>query len=402
MKNSIDRRAFLKIGALTGLSASLPSRANEQSEVGVNGYVRLGRTNLNISDISFGSSQLNPGEEYLVEYALDRGVNYIDTADSYSRQNSERVIGNALKGKRDKVYLATKTHSDASTRKDHLMQSLDASLNRLQTDHVEIFFNHAVNSVSRLENEEWYEFVALARRQGKLLYTGLSGHAGNLIECCDFALDNDLVDVLLLAHNFGQDPVFYEKFTRSFDMVAVQPDLPRVMAKAKKKDVGVIAMKVLRGARLNDMRPFEQGGYTYAQAAFKWALSSPYIDASIISMTSTAKIDEFLAASGQRGITQADFELLEQYARLTHMSYCNHACNDCSGACPYGVPMSDVLRTRMYATDYGNLKFARDEYALLGQSAQACLSCDGKPCRDACTQGINIAQLCGPTHVMLS
>ncbi|MBL4681950.1 MAG: hypothetical protein JKY88_14660 [Pseudomonadales bacterium] len=84
------------------------------------------------------------------------------------------------------------------------------------------------------------------------------------------------------------------------------------------------------------------------------------------------------------------------------MTYCRHACNDCIGACPYNVPISDVLRTRMYATDYNNLKFAKDEYAQLDISADACLTCDGKPCRDACSHGINIAQLCGPTHVMLA
>jgi len=66
------------------------------------------------------------------------------------------------------------------------------------------------------------------------------------------------------------------------------------------------------------------------------------------------------------------------------------------------VPIADVLRTRMYATDYGNLSFAKDEYAQLDSSASACLSCDGKPCQDACTHGINIAQLCGPTHLMLT
>jgi hypothetical protein len=357
---------------------------------------------MRISDISFGSSRLKLGEENLVQHALDRGVNYFDTAESYSRHKSEVVLGNALKTKRNQVYIATKMFATASTRKTSMMRTLEDSLRRLQTDHVEILFNHAVNDVSRLRNDEWYEFTEEAKKQGKIQFTGLSGHAGQLVECVDYAVDNDLVDVLLLGHNFGQDPAFYEKFIRSFDMVANQPDLPRVMAKAKKKDVGVVAMKVLRGARLNDMRPFEKGGHTYAQAAFKWALSSPDVDAAIISMTSAADIDEYLGASGQSQISQADYKLLEQYARLTNMTYCRHACNDCVGACPFEVPISDVLRTRMYATDYGDLTFARDEYAQLEKSADACLSCDGKPCQDACTHGINIAQLCGPTHLMLS
>ncbi len=409
MKKTVNRRAFLKLGAVTGAVTGLSggfsiARADTSTdtESGVKEYVRLGRTNLMLSDISFGSSQLNSGDEYLVDYAIDHGINFIDTAESYTRSNSETVIGNALKGKRDKVHLATKTFAGSDTRKETIMRSLEESLARLQTDHVEIFFNHAVNNTSRMKNDEWYEFAELAKKQGKIQFTGISGHAGNLIECADYALDNNLVDVLLLGHNFGQDPAFYEKFIRSFDLVANQPDLPRVMAKAKKQDVGVVAMKVLRGARLNDMRPFESDGHTYSQAAFKWALSSPNVDISIVSMTSKANIAEYLGASGVKQVTEVDFKLLEQYARLTNMTYCNHACDDCSGACPYDVQISDVLRTRMYATDYGNVPFAKAEYAMLDVSANECLTCDGKPCQDACSQGINIAQLCGPTHLMLS
>jgi predicted aldo/keto reductase-like oxidoreductase len=267
---------------------------------------------------------------------------------------------------------------------------------------VDIYFNHAVNSIDRLQNPEWFEFVETAKRQGKIRFTGMSGHAGNLVECVEYAAEHDLFDVMLLAQNFGQDPAFYESFTRSFDFVAKQPGLPAAMAKAKKKNIGIIAMKVLRGARLNDMRPFEEDGYTYSQAAFKWALAMDTVDAAIISMTSRDHIDEYLGASGKREITASDMKLLEQYARMTDMTYCRHACNDCEGACPHGVPIADVLRTRMYATDYQDLAFAKDEYAQLATDASPCLGCDGAPCRDACTHGINIASLCGPTHIMLS
>ena len=78
------------------------------------------------------------------------------------------------------------------------------------------------------------------------------------------------------------------------------------------------------------------------------------------------------------------------------------ACNDCEGACPYGVPIADVLRTRMYATDYGDVAFARDEYAALATNAAACVACSGEPCRDACTHGLDIAGLCAPAHRMLA
>jgi hypothetical protein len=409
MKHPLDRRSFLRLGALTGIASGLPPlvahaaaqpKAQRQHQ-GVKKYVTLGRTGLQIADISFGSSRLRSGEEHLVRHALDRGVNYYDTAESYTGGASETVIGNALQGDRDKVIIATKCSVSAGTSRRAIMRKLEDSLSRLQTDYVDIYFTHAVNDVERLRNPEWLEFVELAKRQGKLRFTGMSGHGGYLVDCVDYAVDQDMFDVMLLAHNFGQDPAFYEKFTRAFDFVANQPGLPRAMERARQKGTGIIAMKVLRGARLNDMRPYEKGGHTYAQAAFKWALAMDSTDAAIISMTSTDLIDEYLGASGDRTITGYDLELLQRYAKLTDMTYCRHACNDCEGACPYGVQIADTLRTRMYAMDYGDAEFARREYAMLENNASACLSCDGKPCQDACTHGIDIAGLCGPTHTML-
>jgi predicted aldo/keto reductase-like oxidoreductase len=401
----MDRRSFLKTSAVTGASAGLlplhqavanPPRAEIQS------YPTLGRTGLKISDISFGSGRLNAGEEALVLNAFDRGINYFDTAEMYSETVAETVIGNALKGKRDEIVLASKVVAGANASKESIMNVLNGSLKRLRTDYIDIYFNHAVNNVGRMKNPEWGEFVERAKEQGKIGYAGMSGHAGRLIECLDYSIEHDIVDVILVGYNFGQDPAFYEKFTAGFDIVAKQPDLPRVLADAKRKDIGVIAMKTLMGARLNDMRPYERGGATYAQAAFRWVLSDPNVDALIISMTTHANIEEYLGASGATEVAAGDFALLGRYAHRNGASYCRHACNDCEGACPYGVPIADVMRTRMYATDYEDLPFAKREYAMLGAAASACVSCDGQPCQDACSHGLEVNQLCAPTHELLA
>lgn len=406
-----DRRQFLKSGAIAGAATLLPTAGQTQSAgtspspstaQGVQSYRRLGRTELNVSDISFGASRLRTGEERLVHHALDLGINYFDTAESYTSGASETVIGKALKGQRDKVHLVSKTITRSGTTAERMMEDLEGSLNRLQTDYVDVYMNHAVNNVRVVGNPEWLRFVERAKQQGKIRFTGISGHAGRLIECVDHALDEDLIDVMLVAYNFGQDPAFYEGLTRGFDRIATQPDLPRVIDKAKQNDVGVVAMKTLMGARLNDMRTYENGGATFAQAAFSWVLSNPNVDALIISMTSEAKIDEFLGASGNRFVTAQARSLLDQYAYLNGANYCRHACNLCDGACPAGVPIADVLRTRMYATDYEDVAFAQREYAMLDANASACLSCSGEPCQDACPNGININQLCAPTHRMLS
>src|SRR5206468_2445381 len=149
------------------------------------------------------------------------------------------------------------------------------------------------------------------------------------------------------------------------------PELPRLLAKAKQKNVGVIAMKTLRGARLNDLRRYEAGGHTFAQAAFRWVLSGPHVDALIITMTSPEQVDEYLGASGADAVSRADFELLARYEARNGATQCRYGCATCLAACPEGVPIVDVLRARMYADDYGDLAFARDEYAGLARNEQA-------------------------------
>ena len=403
----LGRRELLQRGVLAGLGLSVAPRQASARPTGgpaaqVQRYVTLGRTGMRLSDISFGGSRLGAGEGDTVRHALDRGINYFDTADSYHGGDSETTIGEAVRGKRDRVYLTSKTYTSPSDRRDSMMRSLEGSLRRLRTDYVDVYFNHAVNDVARLKNPEWREFTARAKQQGKIRAVGMSGHAGHLIECLDYALDTDSVDVILVAYNFGQDPAFYQPFTRSFDFIARQPQLPRVLKKAKTKGVGVIAMKTLMGARLNDMRSFEKDGTTFAQAAFRWVLSNPDVDALIVSMTSPRDIDEYVGASGSQPAASRDLPLLRRYAQMNGASQCRQGCDECVSACPYGVPIGEVLRTRMYAVDYGDLTLARSEYARLPVGAAPCLSCAAQPCRGACPHGLPIARLLVPTHRLLT
>jgi predicted aldo/keto reductase-like oxidoreductase len=172
----------------------------------------------------------------------------------------------------------------------------------------------------------------------------------------------------------------------------VQPELPGLLAKARAQGVGVIAMKTLRGARLNDLRPHERAGGTFAQAAFRWVLSGPHVDSLVVTMKSRAMVDEYLVASGTAA-TRADLELLGLYEARNGRSICRQGCSACEGACPEGVPIADALRARMYAFDYGDLAFAREEYARLGRPAAACASCAHQACTGACPHGLSIASL---------
>jgi len=385
----VDRREFLRLGTGAALGlAAVPVRG--QSDPAIRRYVRLGRTEMKMSDISFGSASMS--DPAVVRHALARGINYFDTAESYRGGGSEEAIGAALKGRRDQVLIASKTKADTGDTRADMMKSLERSLKRLQTDRVDVYFNHSVNDVARMQNQEWWEFTELAKRQGKIRYRGMSGHGSNLTKCLDYVIDNDLADVILVAYNFAQDPSFYDKLRHTFHWSAIQPDLPRVLEKARKKDIGVIAMKTLMGARLNDMRPYERQGATFSQAAFRWVLSAPQVDALLVSMSSAGEIDEYVAASGTAQVSGIDMELLERYALLQSGRYCQSACNDCAGSCPQNVAIAEVLRTRMYDVDYGDALLARTEYAALGKPAEACLNCTVQSCLNACTRGIPIAE----------
>jgi predicted aldo/keto reductase-like oxidoreductase len=392
-RHELDRRGFL-LGGIAGAAGLLAAGAIDapaaEPEPRVRRYVPLGKTGMKISDISFGSSRMS--DPKVVRHAYERGVNYFDSAEGYKGGRSETAIGEALHDVREHVFLTSKTKAHADTTRVEMMAALEGSLKRLRSDYVDVYFNHAVNEIDRMRNQEWAEFTELAKQQGKIRFRGMSGHAGKLVECLDFSLDNGLVDVILTAYNFGQDPAFYQKALTRFDFIALQPELPRLLKRASERGVGVVAMKTLMGARANDMRPFETDGGTFEQAAFRWVLSNADVDALIVSMKNPRQIDGYLAASGTTRVTRGDLRLLDGYAAKNGARYCQHACNACGASCPHGVEISEVLRTRMYAVDYCDVELARDDYAKLGAGASPCLTCDGTPCAGACPNGIPIAE----------
>ena len=150
-----------------------------------------------------------------------------------------------------------------------------------------------------MKNQEWWEFTEQAKRQGKIRFRGMSGHGGDLVECLEYAIDQNLVDVILVAYNFGQDPSFTDKVRHTFHWAAIQPDLPPMLAKAKQKDIGVIAMKTLMGGRLNDMRPYERPGGTFPGGVPLGAFQPKRRCAGDLH-DQQVEIDEYVVASGDR------------------------------------------------------------------------------------------------------
>ena len=402
----VERRTFLQqialggvaLGAASGWTASAPRTSH--AAAAVKRHKWLGTTDIRMADISFGGSRLR-GDGNLVHYALDKAINYFDTAESYTGGDSETIIGQALQGKRDQVYLASKGGFGPHVRQGEMMRTLEGSLRRLRTDYVDVYFTHAVNDVRRVQNPEFHAFTERAKEQGKIRYVGLSGHGGRLIECLDAAIDGGKFDVMLVAYNFGQDPSFVQKLTRRFDFIAVNPDLPRVLRKAKAAGMGVIAMKTLRGAKLNDMEPYQKDGATFSQAAFRWVLTNDDVDALIVTMRSPSDIDEFLVASGGTKVTRQDVDLLRRYVTLNDSTYCRPLCDACEASCPSTVQIADVLRHKMYFEDYGAERMAMEGYAQLAHNAASCADCTHQRCLGSCPYGLAVPELTRQAHRLL-
>jgi len=152
-------------------------------------YRKLGNTGLIVSEVALGTMQFgdrmnmgNLGQEattQMVKLALDRGINFIDTADVYSLGESETLLGNALKSIRDEIVLATKVRlpmgenvNRSGATRVNIMREVEASLRRLQTNYIDLYQVHGWDSITPLE--ETLRTLNDLVRQGKVRYIGFS------------------------------------------------------------------------------------------------------------------------------------------------------------------------------------------------------------------------------------
>lgn len=234
------RREFLSMGTGIGIASLLGPRlwAELQKDMldGTTPVPRrpLGRTGVELSVVGLGGIAVMSGTQAeadrVVAEALDRGVNYVDVAPSYGRGEAEAKLGPALKGRRDKVFLACKT-----TRRDRegAAQELQASLARLGTDHFDLYQMHALQDVQKdvavaLAPGGAIEAFRAAREQGLVRFLGFSAHSAEaaLKAIGSGCFDTILYPINFVCHHQGQ-----------FDQEVLQA--------ARDRGLGVLALKAM-------------------------------------------------------------------------------------------------------------------------------------------------------------
>jgi uncharacterized protein len=357
-----------------------PNPAAAWASARIEAYRRLGRTGFEVSDVSLGSGRIREdnGGEQIAREAIERGVNYFDTAPDYSGSGSERARGKALQGHRDKMFLATKWctpdgHLPAGASVADYMGVVEASLERLRTDYVDLVHIHSCDSVERLLDPNVHEAFDRLKEQGKARFLGVSTHTPNLEIVADAAVHSGRFDVMMLAYHYG-----------------AWPKLGEIIHRAREKDMGIVAMKTLKGAKHHGLAGFRDEQNTYAQAAFKWVLSNPEVSCLVISFFDPKHVNEYLAASGKK-LTDSDVAVLRKYDGLVAGTHCRPHCGACLDSCPEDLAIDDVLRYRMYAEDYGWPDEGRRLYARLDKQASVCVACPA-PCTGVCPDGIAIRE----------
>lgn len=391
---NISRRNFFSAlaSSVAGLSLTKHAKASiystkpiqiDPSDLKIKKYNSLGSTGLKVSDVSCGSISFN--EPSVLRYAYDLGVNYFDTAESYLRNKSEIYIGEALKDVRDKVIITTKHGYSPRFKieKAKIIERVEASLKRMQTDYIDISMIHGADNLSLLENEEFLGAYSQLKKEGKIRFTGFSTHNAKVI--LKQALENDFAQVVLVIYNHLEGK-------------EIEPFIEDV----HKKGIGVVAMKVFAGGKHGNMKSFISQEVSYPQTAIRWVMSHPFISTCIPTMSSYSHVEEYVAASGKL-LNEADLGVIAEYQNRAGKDYCRVSCSQCLAACPENVAINDILRYGMYFEDYKMEKEAMYNYASLDSLKKplGCKRCIGN-CESACPFELKVKEKLIHAHEILT
>jgi uncharacterized protein len=374
MSERPSRRDFLAAGiGLPAVALASPAGVQRTPAPPAPGqlvYRELGKTGLKPTRVSFGC--MITSDPSVIERAVDLGINYFDTSRRYQNGNNERMLGAAVGARRKSVMISTKT--GATTREDAL-RDIDTSLKELGTDYVDVWELHGRNSPADL-TDDLLEAQATAKKAGKCRFVGVSTHAGQpeLIPAIIRKMPH--FDMVQTSYNFTMDPA-----------------IDALIESAAGAGVGVVAMKVMAGG-FRSLKPGQKGYDTLRHdgamlAALKWALRNPHVTNAIPSITDMEQLDENVRAMSSP-FSESDQKTLAAQLDYIRPLYCR-MCGNCTGKCPQGVPVADVLRFLSYAEGYGEFQLARESFLTLpaGVRDVRCDACE--TCAVRCPNGVRVS-----------
>jgi hypothetical protein len=336
----------------------------------------------------------------MIRYAIDHGVNYIDTAYTYHEKHAEIVVGKALQnGYRKKVKLATKLPSWLVKNPDDFDRFLDEQLEKLQTDHIDFYLLHALNTTywPRLRDWEVLNWTEGVIADGRIQHLGFSFHD-------DFEVFKDIVDAYdrwtfcQIQYNFMDTE--YQAGTKGLQYAA-------------NKGLAVVIMEPLRGGQLTAKIPksvaelWESASVyrTPADWALQWIWNHPEVSVLLSGMSTMQQVIENIDNADRSGagiLSEEELIIIdkvrEEYRRLAPVPCTN--CKYCM-PCPNGVEIAAILEYYNDAIIYDDPRAPRFLYGDLSKDKKAdnCVECF--ECEEKCPQGIPISEYLKKAHAWL-
>jgi predicted aldo/keto reductase-like oxidoreductase len=375
-------------------------------------YRTFGKLDWKPSALGFGAMRLpvldnDPGKidepeaARMIRYAIDHGVNYVDTAYPYHRQTSEVFLGHTLQdGYRERIKLATKMPSWLIEKPEDFDRYLDEQLARLQTSHIDFYLLHGLNErrwpkLRDLGVLRWAEEAVVKGRIGHL---GFSFH--DTYEVFQEIVDaTDLWTLCQIQYNYMD--------------VEEQAGI-KGLKHAAGKGLAVVVMEPIRGGRLsNNIPPSVQAIWdnsttqrTPADWALQWVWNQPEVSLLLSGMSTMQHVEENLVSAGRSGPgTLTDDELaLYDRVRQEYKALCPIPCTDCKYClpCPSGVNIPRVFEIYNDLMMYGNENHAQMVYSNFmtdDERADLCIECG--ECLEKCPQMIEIPDWLAKAHEAL-
>ncbi len=348
------------IGAITGATLKpraalaktnpLTARANQVEKR------MFGKSGINVSMLSLGGMFDIPNSQLLLKQALKWGVTYWDTAHIYGSGRSEKGFGKFFSKypkQREQIFLVTKS---TSRTRWGLSRDLASSLERMNTNYVDLFFVHAIDDIGTMD-EKIRQWGRRQKDEGKIRLFGFSTHE-NMASCLLGASKLGWIDGIMMTYNFR---------------LMHQPEMKRAVNACTDAGIGLTAMKTQGGAAVRTDTEkdlalgghFVKKGFSHYQAKLKAVWENKKI-ASICSQMPTLSIlmSNIAAAVDRTSLTRTDRKFLDQYAAATFSQYCAGCTRICQAQLSDPIPVGDVMRYLMYARDYGDTDHA---VALFGE-----------------------------------
>ena len=364
-------------------------------------YRKFGSLDREISALGFGAMRLptdgddkNIDESAAIEmlrYAIDHGVNYVDTAYGYHGRNSEPLVGKALRdGYRDRVNLATKSPVWRVEKHDDFDRLLDEQLEKLQTGRIDFYLLHCLQAKSwpKVQELNVFRFAERARADGRIGEFGFSFH--DTFNAFEQIVDGFDWSFCQIQYNYACEDV--QAGTKGLEYAA-------------SRGLGVIVMEPLYGGTLANPPAPVRAIWDEAprdtdpvDLALQWLWNKPAVSLVLSGMSTLEQVQQNLASADRSAIgslSADEHELIgrvqQKYGELSPVP-CTK-CRYCT-PCPAGVDIPVNLELYNNATVFeGSFSLCRNLYRGQGEPAKAaaCVACG--ECEEKCPQQIEIGRL---------